>query len=198
MTEKPIAPACERNRDPILDTIKPLLADCLSVLEVGSGTGQHAVYFSAQMPDLCWHTSDLAENLPGINAWVNDADLANLPEPVELDVMAHWPALQVDAIFTANTLHIMGESAVQAFFEGLPKVMNAGARVIIYGPFNYNGEYTSASNAEFDGWLKARNPSSGIRAIEWISELAARADLVLTGDHTMPANNRLLVFQHTT
>lgn len=194
---KPHAPACDRNRDPILAVLREHFADRRHVLEIGSGTGQHAVYFARAMPWLQWQASDVAEHLPGIGAWLDAEQLPNTPEPLALDVLAPWPPVQADAVFTANTLHIMGWKGVQAFFVGVGQLL-AGVpdgTLVAYGPFNYKGAYTSESNREFDGWLKARDPQSGIRDFEAVDALAAGAGLQLVQDVAMPANNRCLVWR---
>ncbi|MGY0634794.1 DUF938 domain-containing protein [Luteimonas sp. A478] len=193
---KPHAPACDRNRDPILAVLREHFADRRRVLEIGSGTGQHAVHFAQAMPWLQWQASDVAENQPGIRAWLDDAQLLNAPAPVVLDVaQSPWPA--VDAVFTANTLHIMGWDAVQAFFSGVGQVLADadGGKLVAYGPFKYDGAFTSDSNREFDAWLKARDPQSGIRDFEAVDELANDAGLRLVTDLAMPANNRCLVWK---
>ena len=196
MPEKPHSPACERNREPILAVLREHFATRRQVLEIGSGTGQHAVFFAAAMPWLRWQASDRAEYLPGIRAWLDDARLPNTPAPLELDVLAAWPALDVDAVFSANTLHIMGWDGVQAFFEGVGKLLaDSGDTLIFYGPFNYGGAYTSDSNRQFDAWLKARDPRSGIRDFEAVDALAEAAGLRLLADIDMPANNRCLVWR---
>ena len=192
---KPHAPACDRNRDPILAVLRKHFADRHHVLEVGSGTGQHAVHFAAAMPWLAWQCSDVADNLPGIAAWLDDARLPNTPPPLVLDVRGDWPSQRYDAIFSANTLHIMGWPEVEAFFARLPDVLAPEATVAIYGPFNYAGAYTSDSNRDFDGWLKARDPASGIRDFEAVDALAHAAGLQLVEDMAMPANNRTLVWR---
>ena len=192
---KPYAESCEQNRDPILSVIEPLLRDKTSLLEIGSGTGQHAVYFGKTMPHLNWYTSDRAENLPGIRMWLDEARLENVHPPFELDVRQNWPDLKVDAMYSANTLHIMSWSEVMAFFTGIPSVLNPGGLLLIYGPFNYNHSYTSNSNAKFDVWLKARDPESGIRNFEDIHELALQAGLRLFEDYSMPANNRTICWK---
>lgn len=200
MTERPYAPACDRNRDPILEVLRRYFADRRDVLEVGSGTGQHAVYFAAAMPWLRWQCSDQADALPGIRMWLDEAELDDTPDPVELDVSAGpWPRAgghaRFDAVFSANTLHIMGWPEVQAFFAGLGQVLAPGAVVVVYGPFNYDGQYSSDSNREFDGWLKARDPRSGIRDAAEVDALAAAIGLRLVEDVAMPANNRCLVWR---
>ena len=196
MTDKPFAPACERNRDPILSVLRAHFADRTRVLEIGSGTGQHAVHFAAALPFLVWQTSDIAEHLPGIRAWLAEAKLANTPPPIELDVAANdWPAKRYDAIFSANTLHIMSWPEVGKFFAAIARVMTPDAKLAIYGPFNYDGQFTSASNAAFDESLKARAPHMGIRDRAAVDALARDAGFVLVDDAAMPANNRTLVWQ---
>jgi cyclopropane fatty-acyl-phospholipid synthase-like methyltransferase len=193
--DKPFAPACERNRDVILDALRPLLADRQRVLEVGSGTGQHAVHFAAALPHLVWQTSERSDNLPGIHLWLAEAALPNTPSPLELDVSCRWPAGSFDAVFTSNTLHIMGWPEVEAFFSGLPALLAADARLIVYGPFNYGGRFTSTSNAAFDVSLKADDPRRGIRDIEAVDALARSIGFTLVEDRAMPANNRCLSWQ---
>ena len=159
MADKPFSPSCERNRDPILAVLRTHFADRRHALEIGSGTGQHAVHFAAAMPWLTWQCSDVAEHLPGIRAWLDEAALPNTPAPIELDVArGPRPPARFDAVFSANTLHIMGWPEVEAFLAGLGAVLADAATVVVYGPFNYGGTYTSHSNREFDGWLKARDP----------------------------------------
>lgn len=197
MPAKPHAPACERNRGPILDVLRDHFADRHRVLEIGSGTGQHAVYFAQAMPWLHWQASDVADNLPGIRAWLDDARLPNTPAPLALDVLGPWPAVAADAVFTANTLHIMGWDGVQAFFRGAGGVLAQapGGTLVAYGPFNRDGAFTSDSNREFDAWLKARDPRSGIRDFQAVDALAAGAGLGLVADVQMPANNRCVVWR---
>lgn len=196
MIDKPISPSCERNREPILLQLREHFAGCNRVLEIGSGTGEHAVHFAAAMPWLTWQCSDRAENLPGIRAWLDEAALPNTPAPVELDVAQSWRvASPFDAAFSANTLHIMSWPEVQACFAGLADVLGDDARLAIYGPFNYDGAFTSQSNARFDEWLKARDAKMGIRDFEAVDALAGAIGLRLLADTQMPANNRLLVWQ---
>jgi SAM-dependent methyltransferase len=199
--DKPFAPACERNREPILAVLRGCFADRRSVLEVGSGTGQHAVHFAAAMPWLRWQCSERAGHLPGIRAWLDEAALANTPAPLALDVArGPWPGGGFDTVFSANTLHIMGWAEVEAFFAGVGRVL-AGARnggvLAVYGPFNYAGGYTSESNREFDAWLRARDPRAGLRDFEAVDALARAAGLRLAEDVAMPANNRCLVWRGT-
>jgi cyclopropane fatty-acyl-phospholipid synthase-like methyltransferase len=166
-----------------------------SVLEIGSGTGQHAVYFASMMPHLQWYTSDCASYLQGINLWVAESGLGNVHAPFELNVSSsNWPILDVDAIFSANSLHIMSEYDADNMIAGSGSLLKSQGSLIIYGPFNYHGEYTSESNRRFDGWLKDRDPESGIKDFEWINTLAERHGLTLAEDCPMPANNRILHF----
>jgi len=184
---KPFSEACERNRAPILEVLKRAFANSRRVLEIGSGTGQHAAYFAPELPHLIWQASDVAEHLPGIRQWIPD------PAPIELDVDREWPRIQADAVFSANTCHIMSWPQVERMFAGIgrlrPEVL------ALYGPFNYNGRHTSESNARFDAMLRERDPLSGIRDFEKINALAEAQGLTLGEDNAMPANNRLLVFQ---
>ena len=195
MSEKPYAPACDRNRDPILAVLQAHFSDRKHVLEIGGGTGQHAVHFAAAMRELIWQTSDRAENLPAIRAWLDEAKLPNTPPPIELDVAQGWPQGNYDAIFSANTLHIMSWPEVEALFAALPAMATEDAKLAIYGPFNYGGEFTSASNAAFDESLKSRAPHMGIRDIEAVDRLARAAGFAMIDDVAMPANNRTLIWQ---
>ena len=192
---KPFSQACENNKAAILSILAEHLKACKTVLEVGSGTGQHAVYFAPNLPWLSWQTSDISANHQGINLWLNELPQDNLLSPIELDLNNRWPIKKVDAIFTANTLHIVKWSLVEAFFHGVSQHLNSHGHCCIYGPFNYQGKYSSESNANFDLWLKERDSESAIRDIEAIIALANAAGLSLENDHAMPANNRLLVFK---
>jgi cyclopropane fatty-acyl-phospholipid synthase-like methyltransferase len=192
---KPYADACDRNRGPILEVLRRYFADRRHVLEIGSGTGQHAVYFAAALPHLTWQTSELAANLPGIRLWIDEAALPNLPPPLVLDVRGDWPAARFDAVFTANTLHIISWEEVCTLFTSLPQVLADDSMLAVYGPFNYNGSFTSESNASFDAWLRQRSARSGIRDFQAVDELARSAGFELMGDHAMPANNRTLIWR---
>ncbi len=203
------------------------------LLEIGSGTGQHAVYFADAMPWLTWQCSDQVGYLSGIRQWLDEAGLANTPAAVELDVRGTWPTQCFDAVFSANTLHIMGWAEAEAFFAGIDAVLGgpstsalrayaqsrprtrsgdergerdegrgstgspptASGILVVYGPFNYGGAYSSDSNREFDGWLKARDPRSGIRDFDAVDALAQAIGLQLVDDIAMPANNRCLVWR---
>ena len=193
---KPFAESSAENHQPIFEVIEPLLQDCQTLLEIGSGTGQHAVYFSESLPHLTWQCSDLKHNHAGINMWIDESGLNNVQAPIELDTLnSDWPDQSFDAVFSANTVHIMDWNMVQGLFAGLSQVMNVGGRFLLYGPFNYNGQYSSESNARFDQWLKERDPGSGITDFEKLAQLAKEAGLKLVNDYEMPVNNRLLYWQ---
>lgn len=194
-TERPDAPSCGRNREPILSVLQDHFADRHRVLEVGSGTGQHAIYFAAHFPELTWQTSDRADKLPGITAWLDHAALANTPLPIAFDVGATWPTGTYDAVFSANTLHIMPWAAVEQLFAGLPRILTGGAKLVVYGPFNEGGRFTSDSNAAFDRWLKDQAPHQGLRDVAAVDALARAAGLALVDDRAMPSNNRCLIWQ---
>jgi len=182
---KPFSEPSERNRAPILAVLKKAFAKSKSVLEIGSGTGQHAAYFAPELPHLAWQASDRAENLADIRQWVAD--------PIELDVDKPFPKVDADAVFSANTCHIMSWPQVERMFAGIG-AMASVKTFCLYGPFNYGGKHTSESNARFDAMLRGRDPASGIRDAEAITALAGKNGFRLAEDNAMPANNRLLVF----
>lgn len=199
--ELPFSAACERNKDAILFQLQHHFKCAKNVLELGSGTGQHAVYFAKRLPHLNWHCSDLQVNHSGINARINQQKSKNLIPPIVIDFNLAWELPKnlltqgIDAMFTANTFHIVSWPLVQLFFTQVNKHLINGGVLCVYGPFNYQGNYTSQGNADFDIWLKERGESSAIRDFEAVVELAESANLRLKADHEMPANNRLLVFE---
>lgn len=196
MNDKPFAESCVQNRDPILAVLREVFADRRRVLEIGSGTGQHAVYFGAELPHLIWQTADVPAHHAGIRAWLIDAALPNVLPPLALEAcLTGWRSGRYDAVFSANTLHIMGWPEVECFFAGVGAVLEPGGVLAVYGPFNYNGAFTSDSNARFDAWLKARDPASGVRDFEAVDALARAQGLVLQQDIAMPANNRTLLWR---
>ncbi|MBO1925961.1 DUF938 domain-containing protein [Thiomicrorhabdus sp. 6S2-11] len=196
---KPFSQSCEENKHVILESITPYLRDKKSVLEIASGTGQHAIHFTEQLNHLSWQTSDLIESHSGICQWLEEAQIDNIISPIELNVSEpeQWPKTQFDAVFSANSFHIMAKQNIVDLFEHLPQVLARKATLMIYGPFNYNGRFTSDSNARFNDWLKQRNPNSGIKDFEWCDQLAEQAGLTLINDIEMPQNNRILVWQNT-
>ncbi|MBU2887836.1 DUF938 domain-containing protein [Gilvimarinus agarilyticus] len=194
----PFSQACENNKDPILNVLTEVFSDRRRVLEIGSGTGQHAVYFAQNLPHLIWQTSDLSVNHVGINQWIDHQPSDNLLRPTVFDLRQPvWPT-GIDAVFSANTAHIVSWPLVQALFTQVGQHLPPGGIFAQYGPFNYGGQYTSDSNAAFDQMLKKRDPDSGIRHFEEISQLAEQNALVLSKDYPMPANNRLLVWTKLT
>lgn len=197
LENKPYSESCDQNWRPIFAVIQPILQNSKRLLEIGSGTGQHAVYFAPELPNLVWQTSDCREYLPGIKLWLAECEADNILPPLELDVQGDWPIEKYDAIFSANTLHIMHMPEVEAFFKGVGERLEQGGQLLVYGPFNYNGQYTSQSNAQFDIWLKQRDPLSGIRHFEEVCQLASETGLQLIEDFAMPANNRILYWQKT-
>ncbi|HWX79178.1 MAG TPA: DUF938 domain-containing protein [Steroidobacteraceae bacterium] len=191
----PSSQACERNKGPILEVLQIAFADRSTVLEIGSGTGQHAVHFAAHLTHLTWHPTEQLAYLADLSQRVKLEGARNLRPPTVLDVkQSVWPLRHVDAIFTANTLHIMSWPEVLAMYQGLGAILAAGGVMCVYGPFRYGGRYTSDSNQEFDQMLKERDPLSGLRDIEALTALAAQYGLRLAADHDLPANNRLLEF----
>ena len=193
---KPFSESCEQNKQPILAVLQQYFANVSSVLEIGCGTGQHAVFFAARFSHLHWLASEISELHSGVNAWLDEARLPNIAGPVELDVnQPDWPVHEIGAVFSANTVHIMDWPSVENMFAGIGRVLQAKGVFCLYGPFNYAGNYTSDSNARFDLWLKQRDPRSGIRDFEALNSLARQHGMELLADHAMPANNRTLVWQ---
>jgi len=193
---KPYAESCEINKTPILAVLKEIFSERKRVLEIASGTGQHAVYFGRELPHLTWQTSEVSQNLTGIQAWLDEAQLPNVLAPLALDVNdAHWPIAPVDAIFNANTVHIISWPEVERMFVHIARVIEPSGYVCLYGPYNYSGNFSSESNARFDAWLKARDPSSGVRDFAAVNRLAASHGLDLLRDIAMPSNNRILVWR---
>lgn len=198
MLHKPFAPACERNREPILAVLRAVFSTPARVLEIGSGTGQHAVYFAAALPHLHWQTSDLPGQLPGIRAWLAEAEHLQLPAPLALDVTAtDWPVTGLDGVFSANTAHILRWPQVEAMFQGVARVLAPGGRFCLYGPFKIHGHHTSPGNTRFDTELRCQDPSRGIRDLADLDRLADSVGLHREADHPLPANNRLLIWRRS-
>ena len=192
---KPCSEACERNKYAIEAALCNIFDKPGDVLEIGSGTGQHAVHFAARLPHLTWHCSDLPDRHPGINAWIDESTLENVMRPIAMDVSGQsWPARKYAYAFSSNTAHIMSWPNVACMFSGLSGVLAQQAQFALYGPFNVDGRFTSKSNREFDQALRAEDPNMGIRNLEDVAKLAADYGFSLWTDIAMPANNRLLVF----
>ena len=193
---KPFAPACERNKGPILDVLRSVFDDTSDVIEIGSGTGQHAVWFAAGLPHLVWRTSDLPCNHAGIDAWIGEARIDNLERPLDLDVARRpWPIDRAGGAFSANTAHVMQWEEVEAMFAGVAEILSPGGRFALYGPFARYGVHTSANNVAFDRWLRTYEPGTGIRDVRDLERVAAGGGMVLAEDVAMPAGNRVLVWR---
>lgn len=204
--EKPFSQACENNQWPILELLQRIFKAPATVLEIGSGTGQHAVHFATHLPHLYWQTSDHPDHYQLCQPWLNDAQLSNIGNPIALDVnQMPWAVPTFNDVFSANTAHIMAWHEVEAMFAGVGKGLadsvalgkEERGQFCLYGPFIYNGEFTSASNHSFDQHLRGHAAHMGIRNIENLIELAQNHGMILAEDHAMPANNQLLVW-HTT
>ena len=189
---KQYAPACERNSRPILDVLAPLLKGAGAVLEIGSGTGQHAACFSAALPQLTWRPSDQPGATASIQAWRDESGLPNLLEPLEIDLLnpATWPEQMFDAMVSVNTIHIVSWEGVEGLFKMASRSLHPGGVLYLYGPFRYTSRPLEPSNQQFDQWLKQRDPNSGVRDFEAVDALAQAAGLSLENDIAMPANNR--------
>lgn len=193
---KPFSQACENNKQPILSVLEPRLKKARHVLEIGSGTGQHAVFFAEKMPHLIWQASDLPENHAGICQWRESYAGGNLRQPLTLDVeQPDWPLSETDAVFTANTFHIISWEQVLKLLDGCARILRSGAPLIVYGPFNEDGRFTSESNARFDQMLRDNAPHRGIRNRQTVAAEAAARGLLLRETLELPANNRCLVFR---
>jgi len=194
---KPFSESCERNKEPILEVLQQVITKKdQRLLEVGTGTGQHAVHMAPHFPWLDWYPTDMSDKIAGMSLWFSEAKIPNIQKPVRLDVSSDdFPKLKFDVVFTANTLHIMSWKSCKSFFKLLGNRLREGSRAVFYGPFKYNGEHTSESNAKFDDWLKEQNPESGVRNFDDIARAMEKNGFYLVEDIQMPANNRTLVFQ---
>jgi len=188
---KQTAQSCERNKDFILPVLHEVLPRAGTVLEIGSGTGQHAAYFAPRLPQLVWQPSDLAANHASIRAWAAEANAPNLRDPLLLDLCVEpWPLERAEAIVCINTIHIVAWAAVEKLFAGAGRVLPAGGVLYVYGAYRYASRALEPSNEDFDRWLKTRNPASGVRDFDAVDTLARENGLVLSGDRAMPGNNR--------
>ena len=199
---KPVAESCLQNQADIYAVLKELLANKNKVLEIGSGTGQHAVYFAERLPHLSWQTSDQESYHSGIRLWLDEANLANTHPPINLQVgQNNWPnrdmgdGKDIDVIYSANVVHIMSWNKVIDYFKQGAKLLDKKGYFVLYGPFNYHGKFTSPSNASFNDWLKSKDIESGVRDFEALDALANENNMRLKSDIEMPANNRILCWQ---
>ncbi len=187
------APSCDRNKHYILELLKEVLPQSGAVLEIGSGTGQHAAFFASALPALEWQPTDLEENIPSIKSWCKETGGGNIRSPEVLDLRSpEWPVSKVDALISINTIHIVSWPLVENLFRGAGKVVTTGGVMYCYGPYRYSDKPLEPSNIEFDRWLKQRDPESGVRQFEEVNHLAEANGFVLQGDRAMPANNRSL------
>lgn len=196
MNSLPYSGAAERNRQPILDELVKLIPQNGTVLEIGSGTGQHAVFLTQNLPDLLWQPSDREENLAGLQARVSAEGSTNILPPIKLDVLLdRWPDYCYDAVFSANTAHIMPWRAVRAMFAGVSARLERPSRFCLYGPFNIENRFTSPGNAQFDARLRAEDSRMGIRDVGVLEAMAEMYEMELESRISMPANNFILVFK---
>lgn len=195
---KQFSPSFERNKDVILSVLREVLPSSGTVLEIGSGTGQHAAYFAAHLPHLIWQPSELTHNLPSIRAWRAEAAVTNLSEPIELDLLAQTtPTLFAQAIVCINTIHIAPWQAVENLFALARNVLAPRGVLYVYGAYRYADRPLEPSNDAFDQWLKARNPLSGVREFGAVNALAEQNEFVLVEDRPMPSNNRSIIWRLT-
>ena len=190
------SPSCERNKEPIVAVLRDIFTAPGLVLEIGSGSGQHAVHFARGLPHMEWQPTDIADNLPSISAWRAEAGLPNLRAPLVLDLFTdQWPVRHAQALVCINTIHIVSWPGVERLFAGAARVLVPGGIMYVYGPYRYADRPLEPSNEEFDRWLKVRDPASGVRLFEDVNRLAGQNGLSLVGDRAMPANNRSLWWQ---
>lgn len=193
---KPYSQACENNKQVILEKIATVFSSPGTILEIGTGTGQHAVHFARNLPHIQWQPSDHPSNFQLCMPWLDDAGLPNINPPLPLDVSAPDRQLPlINGVYSANTAHIMSWPEVEAMFRGVAAILDAGEAFCLYGPFNYGGQFTSPSNRQFDAHLKQRNPEMGIRDMDDLKRFGNAVRLTLESDFEMPANNRLLVWR---
>ncbi len=190
------APACDRNQSYILEILQGILPGKKKLLEIGSGTGQHAAYLAPHFPGLSWYPSDLEENLASINAWRDESSVTNVESARALNLATGlWPVTSCDAVVCINTIHIISWELVEKLFTGVGNVLSKDGVFYVYGPYEYENESLSESNVNFNEWLRQRDPASGIRKFENVNELARKNDLIFQFDKSMPANNHSIVWK---
>jgi cyclopropane fatty-acyl-phospholipid synthase-like methyltransferase len=195
IADKPWSEAAEKNAAPVLEILRHEFQDCAEVLEIGSGTGQHAVHFASRLGHLRWQTSDLDENHAGITAWLAEAGLANVLAPISLDVSRASISASYDAVYSANTAHIMSFNAVIKMLALVGRVLSRGGVFCLYGPFRRFGQFNTSSNARFDASLRSRHAAMGIRDLEDIDQACAEHGLRRSGLYAVPSNNLVVVWQ---
>ena len=188
--------AADNNKTPILNTLREWLSNGELVLEIGSGSGQHAIHIANTLSKIRWQPTEHPGVLPILTKNISSFGSTNILTPQSLDLAAvEWPAESVDCVYAANVIHIVAETLGRKLIETAAEILGAGGLLALYGPFKYQGDFTTTSNAEFDDWLKDRNPKSGIRDFEWVMELAKDSGLTFVEDRSMPANNQFLAFR---
>jgi len=194
---KAFSQAADNNKQHIAEVLKLYITEHDNILEIGSGTGQHAAFFATYFPSVFWHTSDLQCNHASINEWLSGSQHENALRPIELDISikSQWPTAHYDMVFSANTAHIMAWEHVRLMLEMAASVLPRQGWLILYGPFNVNNRFTSHSNAQFNHYLKSQNTQMGLRNIEAIEENALQHGLSLMRIHDMPAHNKILALQ---
>jgi len=192
---KPFSPSADRNKQYILEALDRELVGNEFILEIGSGTGQHACHFAANLPNITWQATELKDNIPAIESWIGEHNCLNLPDPYELDVdVLPWPAKNVDVCYTSNTFHIVSMQSIQSIFEGCKQVLSHSGKLCVYGPFSINGAHTSEGNIQFDRQLRTSDPASGVRDLQVLDGLAKRAGFSACRYIELPANNHFVVW----
>ncbi len=190
------SPAAEKNKTPILEELRERLAPTARVLEVGSGSGQHALHFTEALPELRWQPTEHPAVMPALEANLGAAGREAILPPLALDLAADsWPIGPFDAVYAANVMHIVSVPLGEALLRGAASVLGEGGQLLLYGPYRFGGAFTTESNAEFDQWLKARDPASGVRDFEAVAAAAEAVGLVFADNRAMPSNNQLLCFR---
>lgn len=192
---KPFSPSADRNKEPILEALRHEVFTNQRVLEIGSGTGQHACFIGAALPGIIWQPTELKQNIPAIEHWINENNIENVLSPKELDVnVCPWPKLKADVCFTCNTFHIISLQSVLHIFQGCKALLENSGKLCVYGPFSINGQHTSDGNVAFDQQLRASNPESGIRDLSVLDDMAQRTGFSAGRTIKMPANNLFVVW----
>ena len=189
--------AADNNKAAILSVLTPYLSEGDHVLEIGSGSGQHAIHMTGALPQIQWQPSDRAITLALLSANIREYGTPNVQQPIELDLANPPLALPegVQCVYAANVMHIVSEPLGATLIKLAAQSLLKDGYLVLYGPYRYGGEFTTESNKDFDGWLKDRDSASGVRDFEWVDKLANESGLTLIMDHSMPANNQCLVLK---